>query len=48
MHERQEKTKGIKLESQEAVAEAYYTYMKSIMEKHPYMLGWWHCGYIEQ
>ena len=34
MHERQEKTKGIKLESQEAVAEAYYTYMKSIMEKH--------------
>ena len=39
MHERQEKTKGIKLESQEAVAEAYYTYMKSIMEKHPLHAG---------
>ena len=48
MHERQEKTKGIKLESQEAVAEAYYTYMRSIMEKYPYMLGWRHCGCIEQ
>lgn len=47
-HERQEKTKGIKLESQEAVAVAYYTYMKSVMENHPYFLGWWHCGYIEQ
>lgn len=48
MHEHQEKTKGIKLESQEAVAEAYYSYMKNIMQNHPYMLGWWYCGYIEQ
>lgn len=22
--------------------------MKNIMQNHPYMLGWWHCGYIEQ
>ena len=35
MHERKEKTKGIKLESQKAVAEAYYAYMKSNMENTP-------------
>lgn len=23
-------------------------YIHLIMEKHTYMLGWWHCGYIEQ
>ncbi|MEM9282756.1 MAG: hypothetical protein AAGA96_13090 [Verrucomicrobiota bacterium] len=47
-NEHQTKTKGIKLETQEAVAEAYQHYMKNIMQNHPYMLGWWHCGYIEQ
>ena len=47
-NENQVKTKGIKLESQQAVAEAYHHYMKSIMQNHSYMLGWWHCGYIEQ
>lgn len=45
---KQDKTKGLKLESQEAVAEEYYHYMKNIMQNHPYMLGWWYCGYIEQ
>jgi len=48
MHHKQTKTKGIKLESQQAVANEYYFYMKNIMSNHPYMLGWWHCGYIEQ
>jgi len=38
MQDHQKKTKGIKLESQEAVAEAYYFFMQS----NPYMLGWWH------
>ncbi|MGC6424473.1 MAG: hypothetical protein ACON4O_05740 [Lentimonas sp.] len=45
---KQEKTKGLKLDTQEAVAKEYYGYMKNIMRNHPYMLGWWHCGYIEQ
>ena len=38
---------GIKCSSQKEVANAY-TYMKNITQKHPFMLGWWHCGYIEQ
>jgi hypothetical protein len=48
MTHKQVKTKGIKLESQQAVANEYHWYMKNIMVNHPYMLGWWHCGYIEQ
>lgn len=47
-HEHQSKTKGIQCNSQKEVANAYYTYMKNITKKHPFMLGWWHCGYIEQ
>ena len=42
------KIKGLKVESFEAVANEYRRYMKGIMEDHPYMLGWWYCGYIEQ
>lgn len=42
------KIKGLELESHEAVANEYRLYMKGIMEDHPYMLGWWYCGYIEQ
>ena len=42
------KIKGLEVESFEAVANEYRRYMKGIMEDHPYMLGWWYCGYIEQ
>jgi hypothetical protein len=45
---KQTKTKGLNMDTQQAVAEEYHNYMKSIMQNHPYMLGWWHCGYIEQ
>ena len=48
MTHKQVKTKGIKLESQQAVANEYHRYMKNVMVNHPYMLGWWYCGYIEQ
>ncbi|MEM6688809.1 MAG: hypothetical protein AAF664_05240, partial [Planctomycetota bacterium] len=42
------KIKGLEVESLEAVANEYRRYMRGIMEDHPYMLGWWNCGYIEQ
>ncbi|MEM9366021.1 MAG: hypothetical protein AAGD07_08480 [Planctomycetota bacterium] len=42
------KIKGLEVESFAAVANEYQRYMKGTMEDHPYMLGWWHCGYIEQ
>ena len=42
------KIKGLEVESFDAVANEYSRYMKGIMEDHPYMLGWWYCGYIEQ
>ena len=42
------KIKGLEVESFEAVANEYRRYLKGIMEDHPYMLGWWYCGYIEQ
>jgi len=42
------KIKGLKVDSYEAVANEYRRYMKGIMQDHPYMLGWWYCGYIEQ
>ena len=42
------KIKGLKVDSFEAVANEYRRYMKGIMQDHPYMLGWWYCGYIEQ
>ena len=42
------KIKGLEVESFEGVANEYRRYMKGIMEDHPYMLGWWYCGYIEQ
>ncbi|MEL6106828.1 MAG: PVC-type heme-binding CxxCH protein [Planctomycetota bacterium] len=42
------KIKGLEVESFEAVADEYRRYMKGTMQDHPYMLGWWHCGYIEQ
>ncbi len=42
------KIKGLEVDSFEAVANEYRRYMKGTMEDHPYMLGWWHCGYIEQ
>jgi hypothetical protein len=42
------KIKGLEVESFEAVANEYRRYMKGTMEDHPYMLGWWYCGYIEQ
>lgn len=45
---RHTKIKGLEVESFKAVANEYRRYMKGIMEDHPYMLGWWHCGYIEQ
>jgi len=48
MTHKQTKTKGIKLKSQQAVANEYHSYMRNIMANHPYMLGWWHCGYMEQ
>ena len=42
------KIKGLEVESSAAVADEYRRYMKGAMEDHPYMLGWWYCGYIEQ
>ena len=42
------KIKGLEVESFEAVANEYRRYLKGSMEDHPYMLGWWYCGYIEQ
>ena len=42
------KIKGLEVGSFAAVANEYRRYMKGTMEDHPYMLGWWHCGYIEQ
>lgn len=42
------KIKGLEVESSEAVASEYRRYMHGIMSDHPYMLGWWNCGYIEQ
>ena len=42
------KIKGLEVESFEAVANEYRRYLKGAMEDHPYMLGWWYCGYIEQ
>lgn len=42
------KLKGLEVHSHEAVGEEYTNYMKRAMEEHPYMLGWWYCGYIEQ
>jgi hypothetical protein len=46
--EKQTKVKGLKMDSQAAVAKEYHHYMKSSMQEHPYMIGWWYCGYIEQ
>lgn len=45
---RHTKIKGLEVESLKAVGNEYRRYMKGTMEDHPYMLGWWHCGYIEQ
>ncbi|MEM6777297.1 MAG: hypothetical protein AAF670_06545 [Planctomycetota bacterium] len=42
------KIKGLEVDSYEAVANEYQRYMKGSMQDHPYMLGWWYCGYIEQ
>ncbi|MEL7497442.1 MAG: hypothetical protein AAFN77_07510 [Planctomycetota bacterium] len=42
------KIKGLEVESFEAVANEYQRYLKGTMQDHPYMLGWWYCGYIEQ
>ena len=42
------KIKGLEVNSFEAVADEYQRYLKGTMEDHPYMLGWWYCGYIEQ
>ena len=42
------KIKGLEMDSYEAVANEYHHYLKSSLEDHPYMLGWWYCGYIEQ
>ena len=42
------KIKGLKVDSFAAVANEYQRYLKGSMEDHPYMLGWWYCGYIEQ
>ncbi|MEM9701082.1 MAG: hypothetical protein AAF907_01405 [Planctomycetota bacterium] len=45
---RHTKIKGLEVESFEAVADEYRRYMRGVMQDHPYMLGWWYCGYIEQ
>lgn len=42
----QTKAKGVKVESQDAVGDAYYEYLESIMAL-PYVIGWHYCGYIE-
>ena len=42
------KIKGLEVDSFVAVANEYRRYLKGSMEDHPYMLGWWYCGYIEQ
>ena len=42
------KIKGLEVDSFQAVANEYRRYLKGSMEDHPYMLGWWYCGYIEQ
>ena len=42
------KIKGLEVDSFDAVASEYRRYLKGSMEDHPYMLGWWYCGYIEQ
>ena len=44
---RQTKVKGYKVPSQAAVGEAYAAYLEGAMRL-PFMLGWHHCGLLEQ
>jgi hypothetical protein len=45
--EEQEASKGLQVESHEAVGEEYSIYLKGIMNL-PFMVGWHNCGYLEQ
>ncbi len=38
--------KGVRLNSQREVGDAYYTYLQAIMTE-PYIVGWHYCGFIE-
>ncbi len=38
--------KGVQLDSQKSVGEAYHHYLKTVLAE-PYILGWHFCGYIE-
>ena len=42
----QEGAKGIHQTSEEAVGQAYATYLEQVMRL-PYVIGWHHCGYME-
>lgn len=44
---RQTRVKGYPVESQAAVGTAYASYLKGVMRL-PFMLGWHHCGLMEQ
>ncbi len=42
----QDGAKGVKVASQDAVGDAYYDYLKSVMGL-PFVVGWHYCGYME-
>jgi hypothetical protein len=44
---RQTKVKGTLVQTQEAVGDAYRRYLRELCSQ-PFMLGWHHCGFVEQ
>ncbi len=42
----QDEAKGVLVESQDAVGDAYFEYMRDVMSV-PYIVGWHFCGYME-